>query len=149
MLLGGRMFSHRKKNLLIEKTERQAFVFGDELALSLELNEVRCDSLFEYLTYIRDDPGNLWIIHQRLLTQDGKCDEYVLRFRTRSWSSMARPIVGTRFMRKIFWRLAERFWGTLPTIQIGGNVALYPGLEILLETVVSLQTMKSIKIIGE
>ena len=139
-ILGDRVLVHRGKNSLIEEDLGIVRMVGKAPTMEVKPGYGRFSLPFRHLTYVRDQPGEAWIVHQRLLTKNGSCDEYVFRVRHHVFSSSTHRIVANRVVRKIFWRLAEHFWGKIPTIQIGGNVKLLPGSEVELQSIMTLHS---------
>lgn len=139
-ILGDKELFHRGKNSLFERDEGIVQMVGSFPTAILEPNYASLLLPLQHLTYVRDEPSGAWIVHQRVLTKNGSSDEYVFRMRHHLFSSYTCGVVGNRVFRKVFWRLAERFWGRIPTIQVGGNVIFLPGSEIELQQVISLQS---------
>jgi len=138
--LGDRRLDHRNRNRMVLLPERTARLVGPDLHLVSTLAAVDCPDSLDVLTYVRDEPGGLWIVHHRLLTRDGACDEYAFRFWRGTWSSYDHSWLRWKLMRRLFWRLAERRPGLIrATIQVGGNIALDAGTRLRMESVAHLE----------
>lgn len=137
--LGGRELRHRRSNTMVQLPESTACVRNDQWQIKFVMGETSSPKPLDVLTYLRDEPTGLWIIHHRLLAKDSDCEEYVLRFRNKIWSSREHKSVGWKLSRKLLWRCAERRLKRLPTLQIGGNILLASGEEVKMNSSVSLE----------
>jgi hypothetical protein len=77
-----------------------------------------------------------------LIARNGECDEYVLRIRGCTISNKQWAFVGNKYIRMALWRIAERFWGKLPTFQIGGNVLIEAGTKLEINTTMYMRSSK-------
>jgi hypothetical protein len=140
--LGNKVVRHRKRNRMLERKEPEVLLSSEGLVLSIKVDYIRCHESMDFVTYVRDEPPHLWVIHQRLLARNGECDEYVLRVRRHVVSDGQWPIVGNKYVRTALWRISEHFWGILPTFQIGGNVFMEAGTKLEFLTTVRVRALK-------
>lgn len=135
----GKVWRHRSGNTMYQYPCQSACVWNDHEEVDFRtLNVVSPDTL-DNLIYLRDEPSGLWILHHRLLTRDGACDEYVLRVRHNIWSSQKSSFVTNRWIRRLLWRFAERVPLRIPTILSGGNILMKAGQELVMVCAMSLR----------
>lgn len=137
--IGNGILRHRSSNTMRQMPVRVAYLSDDEMQIKFELDQIFSTEPLEVLTYLRDEPSGHWIMHHRLLTRDGSCDEYIFRCWHKTWSSYNNRFVQSRFLRKVFWRLAERKLKRFPTLQVVGNVILKKGKQISMTSNVTIE----------
>lgn len=140
--IGNKCFFHRSRNIMHQLPISEALISNSKFDIRFFMenqDNFIMPSRFDALTYVRDEPGGSWIIHHRLLTRYNACDEYVFRIRNRLWSNLQHPLISSRFIRRIFWRLSERYSFIRPTTQVGGNVILEKGETLQMRSIVSLR----------
>ncbi len=132
--IAGKRLMHSSKNRMYQYATSEASVCGGRWSLGFQTLDTIYPATLDNLLYLRDEPPGLWILHHRLLTRNGACDEYVLRIRRRIWSSRANPIVGNPVLRKMLWRFAERVPLPIPTVLAGGNIVMKAGDELVMSS---------------
>ncbi len=91
------------------------------------------------VSYWRDEPGENWIVHHRLLVRANDLDHVVGRFRRLTVNSVDTPWIKHPFIWKPIWAFNER-WASrlpinlLPTFQSQGVILLATNEEVSLET---------------
>lgn len=128
---------HRGQNRMRQFKTKQATLERSEARLRCILTDVEAPARLGVYTYIRDAKTQEWIMHHRLLTENGASDEYVLRVRYRAFSS--RNAAWVKPLRHVLWRAAERNPWIRPTVQVGGNIATAPGERWIMRSIVRVE----------
>jgi len=137
-MIGKYRLQHRHRDRMVQIKTKAGTLSSPDLRVVSALCDARFPQRFDLLTYLRDEPSGLWIIHHRLLTRGGDCDDYVLQMRGGYMSVNGEWLI-PRIARRLLWRFSERNRGLGPTFQVGGNVRLSRGERLVLRSVLRLE----------
>lgn len=134
--IAGRHFAHRGTNRWYQYPVRIATLHGERLSLKVKVSDWYGAGKFNQEMYVRDEPGDAWIVHARLMPS--MHDAYWIRWDTRLGrilnvpDRVARPLLKVPIIKKNLWYRAERTGGR-PNLQGQSLVCLEQGDELVIE----------------
>lgn len=135
--IAGHSFVHRGSNIWNQFKTKSAKLHGEDFNVRINVTNCETEGKFRQEMYVRDEPGDSWIVHGRLIPDPP--EKLWIRWDTRYGRIIdisgrtASLILRNNLLRRYLWHLAERKGGR-PNIQAQGLAFLPEGSTISLDT---------------
>lgn len=122
-VIKGFTLDHKRRNVWHQHATSQAAVWSRALTLRSWTVKSEAPEGFDAVSYVRDEPPNVWVVHHRLLANWWRSERFVLRVarNTYEWPRSVRSLLPAAAL----WRLGERQKWRSPTLQVQGLIALH------------------------
>jgi hypothetical protein len=133
VMLSGQLLHHAGKNRMVTAPASSIELLGSGIHLQSQLLEMDSPSGFDRMSYARDEPPNLWILHHRFIANKHDADAYVLRIR--HWIRRFEPRgLGKLLCASPLFRFSERHGWMRPTVQSTALRRVRPGDTLKIRT---------------
>ncbi len=131
--INGDEYLHKGSNIWNQHTVTGVSLEGKDIKVKIEYDDQPILKGFRADVYVRDEPGDYWIVHFRLMPEPPnslwiKWDTRIGRILSIK-GRLARLILSSRWIRKILWYRAERIGGK-PNIQALGLAKIKKGEKV-------------------